>query len=68
MASMPVLIEQKNKKPTKYVVEFNAETLERLAAACGWFHSEFVKSIERAERDIKAGRMKRLDSFRDLRA
>lgn len=68
MASMPVTIEQKRKKATKYIVEFNADSLERLAAACGWFQPEFIASVTRAERDIKAGRIKRLRSFRDLRA
>lgn len=68
MASMPITVEKKQKKSAKYVVEFNALSLERLAAACGWYHPEFVTSIERAERDIKAGRVKRLRSFRDLRA
>lgn len=56
------------KKSKKYIVEFGAETLERLAAACGWFHPEFTASIERAERDITAGRVKKLRSFKDLRS
>ena len=52
---------------SRYIVEFDAIRLEQLAAACGWFHPDFLESVDRAEADIRAGRVKELKSFRDFR-
>ena len=68
MASMPVAVTRKAHRTSRYIVEFDADKLERLASACGWFHPEFIESVDRAEKDIRAGRMKVLRSFRDLRS
>jgi len=68
MASLPITITRKTRQSSRYTVEFDAKSLERLAATCGWFHPDFLDSIERAEQDIRAGRIKKLKSFKDLRA
>lgn len=68
MASMPMTLTRRVRDRSHVTVQFDTESLERLAAACGWFHPDFEASIARAEKDIRAGRMKRLRSFKDLRA
>ena len=45
----------------------DAEKLERLAAACGLFSPDFLKSLEQAERDYKAGRVRKIKSLKELR-
>ena len=49
------------------IVEFDIGQFERLAAAFGMFNPDFLKSLARAEKDIKAGRIKKLRSLKDLR-
>ena len=41
--------------------------LERLAAEFGFFGKEFLKSLERAEKDVKAGRIRKVQSLKQLR-
>lgn len=53
--------------PEKIIVELDADKFERLAANFGSFNSAFLKSIERAEREIAQGKGKALKSLRDLR-
>lgn len=67
MAPLSITLAPKTRTASRYTVEFDAVALERLAATCGWFHPDFLASVERAERDIRAGRVKRLRSFKDLR-
>ena len=71
MASMPVTVRHEPRRRaarmSRYIVEFDAIRLEQLAAACGWFHPDFLESVDRAEADIRAGRVKELKSFRDFR-
>ena len=59
----------KNIKARKstFTVEFDADGFERIAAALGMFSDEFLASIDRAENDVKAGRIHRLKSLADLR-
>lgn len=49
------------------LVKINADQFERLAATFGFFNPEFLKSLQRAEKDIKQGRMRKLKSLKDLR-
>ena len=65
MASLEFTITQKS--PKKVTIEFDADKFEKLAATFGFFNPEFLKSLDRAEQDIKAGRVKRLRSLKDLR-
>ena len=67
MASLHITIRQDKKRPKKTIIEFDADKFERLAAAFGFFNPEFLKSLDRPEKDIKAGRAKRLRSLKDLR-
>lgn len=57
----------KVKKGVKtFQVEFDADRFERVAAALGLFGDDFLKSLDAAEKDIKAGRVKTLSSLTDL--
>lgn len=51
----------------KFMVEFDRDRMERLAADLGLFRPEFLASLERAEREIARGKTRRLRSLRDLR-
>lgn len=56
------------KRARKVRVEFDAERFERLAAGLGFFSSQFVASVDRAEKEIAEGKTKRLRSLKDLRS
>lgn len=58
-------------KPTgtgsrKIRIEVDAAKFERLAADFGLFNPDFLKSVDQAEKDARAGRMKKIASLRDL--
>ena len=65
MASLEFTIKQKS--PKKGTVEFDADKFEKLAATFGFFNPEFLKDLEEAEKDIKAGRIRKIKSFKELR-
>ena len=67
MASLPLRFKTKHRERT-VVVEVDANKLERLASAFGFFNPDFLASLDRAERDIRAGRVRKVSSLRDLRA
>lgn len=48
-------------------MEFDAGKFERLAAVLGMFNPDFLKSVARAEKDYKAGRVIKFKSLKDLR-
>jgi len=58
---------KKSKHSRKILVEIDADRLERLASALGFFSSEFLKSLQRAEKDYKAHRIKKIKSLREPR-
>ena len=59
---------RKQKKTGRTVsVDFSADQFERVAANFGLFSPEFLRSIESAERDIRAGKIREVGSLRDLR-
>ncbi|MBI2552050.1 hypothetical protein HYW17_01990 [Candidatus Uhrbacteria bacterium] len=64
--TLPLTIIQKT--PRKISVEMDRHGFERLADSLGFFGNEFIASIDRAEADIRAGRVRKLKSLRDLRA
>lgn len=67
MKTLPVTITKKLKnRKTTFMVEFDADRFEQVAAALGMFSDEFLASIDRAEKDIKAGRVHKLKSLADL--
>jgi len=45
----------------------DAERFERLAADFGLFSRDFLASLARAERDIKADRLTKIKSLKDVR-
>lgn len=67
MNALTLTIHPISKRREKVRVELDAERFERLAAGLGLFNSEFVASIDRAEREIAEKRTKCLKSLRDLR-
>ncbi|HLD38105.1 MAG TPA: DUF2683 family protein [Candidatus Nanoarchaeia archaeon] len=48
------------------MVEFDIGQFERLATALGMFNPDFIKRLNKAEKDIKAGRIRKIKSLRDL--
>lgn len=51
----------------KVIVELDANRLERLASNLGFFSTDFLKSVDRAERDYRAGRVREVGSLSELR-
>ena len=49
------------------LVEMDADQFEKLAANFGFFSKEFLRSLERAEKDVKAGRIRKVQSLKQLR-
>ena len=69
MNTLPISITKKEKaNKTTFTVEFDADRFGQVAAALGLFSDEFIASIDRAEADIKAGRVHRVLSLRELRS
>lgn len=66
MVPLDITITQ-GKNIHKKMVEFDVDQLERLAAVLGMFNPDFLKSIARAEKDIKAGRVREVKSLKELR-
>lgn len=56
-----------NIKSKKIVIEMDADKFEKLAGDFGFFNPEFLKSLDRAEKDYKTGRIKKISSLRELR-
>ena len=52
----------------KFQIEVDADRFEKLAADFGLFNPAFLRSLETADRDHKAGRVKKLKSLRQLRS
>lgn len=67
MNALTLTIRPITKRKEKVRVELDAERFERLAAGLGFFNSAFVASVDRAEKEIAGGRIKRLRSLKDLR-
>lgn len=66
MSSLTLTIKQKVNH-RKILVEMDAEKFERLAASLGLFGSKFLKSLNRAEKDYKEGKVKKIKSLKELR-
>lgn len=56
-----------NIKNKKIVIEIDADKFEKLAGDFGFFNPDFLKSLNRAEKDYKTGHIKKVSSLRDLR-
>ena len=67
MAFLNLTIKHRAERSRKIVVEMDADRFEKLAANLGLFNPDFLKSLERAEREISQGKTKRLHSLHALR-
>ena len=52
----------------KFRVEMDIDKFERLADALGLYNSEFLKTLERSEKDYREGRYRKVNSLKDLRS
>lgn len=68
MSSLTLTIKKDNGRKQKILVEIDAGQFERLAAQFGFFGDDFLKSIDQAEKDIRAGRIRKIKSLRELRS
>lgn len=55
-----------HKKATTFNIEMDVDRFERVAAALGMFGSDFLHSLDQAEKDIKAGRVHKHTSLREI--
>ena len=61
MASLNITIKPcATRSQKKFLIELDAEKFEKLAADFGFFNSEFLESLDRAEKDYRAGRVKKI--------
>jgi len=68
MASLTVTIKPQTNRGKKFLVEMDVNKFERLAANLGFFSAEFLRSLDKAEKDFKAGKVKKIKSLRELRS
>ena len=64
MATLELTIK---KKSNRVAIEMDADRFEKLAADFGLFSEDFMESLRRADRDVKAGRLTRIRSLEDVR-
>lgn len=64
---MNITIKDGKNRKHRAMVELDADKFEKLAAIFGLFNPDFLKSLAKAEKDIKAGRITKLRSLKDLR-
>ena len=67
MSSLTITIKPQTNRTRKILVEMDAEKFEKLAASLGFFNPEFLKSLQRAKKDFKAGRFTKIKSLKELR-
>ena len=67
MAPLAITIKSPEKIGGKVLIEMNADKFEKLAADLGLFNLDFLESMERAEKDVRAGRVYKLKSLKELR-
>jgi len=67
MASLNVSVKTQPKQTIKnFIIELNAHRFERLAAHFGFFSPKFIDSLDAAEKDYRAGRVKKIKSLKNL--
>ncbi len=54
-------------KTRKMVIEMNADKFEKMAANFGFFSNDFYKSVEKAEKDYKTGKTRKIKSLSFLK-
>lgn len=66
MASLNITINPQN-NTRKVLIELDADKFEKLAADFGFFSDDFLKSLNRAEKDYKSNRVRKIGSLKQLR-
>ena len=66
MVSLNITIKEKKNRFRRAMVELDADKFEKLAGIFGLFNPDFLKSLVKAEKDIKAGRVRKIKSLKDL--
>ncbi|MBI5469856.1 hypothetical protein HY968_00840 [Candidatus Kaiserbacteria bacterium] len=51
----------------KVLVELDANQFETLASVLGFFSTDFLASVNRAEKDLVAGQTREISSLKELR-
>lgn len=64
---MTITVKSNLNRSRKILVEIDADKFERLAANLGLFSSEFLKSLERSDKDYKTGRIKKVKSLKEIK-
>jgi len=64
MASLELTIKKRNHR---VLIEMDADRFEKLAADFGFFSKDFLESLQQAEKDVKAGRVRKIRSLKELR-
>lgn len=67
MASLFIKVKPNQIRTRRVSIELDVDKFERLAASFGFFSPEFLRSLKRAEKDYRAGRIRKIKSLRDLR-
>lgn len=68
MRSMTFEMQKKHVGRKRYVtLTFDADRFERLAEVFGLYNPDFLESLDRAEANIRAGQLRKIKSFKDLR-
>ena len=67
MKSLTVTMKPIVARSRKIRIEVDADKFERLAADFGLFNPDFLRSVDQAEKDARAGRIKKIASLRDLK-
>ena len=63
MASLELTIKKRNHR---VLIEMDADRFEKLADV-GFFSKDFLESLQQAEEDVKAGRVRKVRSLKELR-
>ncbi len=66
-SSLSIRIKPRTKHSRKILVEMDADKLEKLAANLGFFSLDFLESLGKAEKDYRAGKVKKVKSLKELR-
>lgn len=66
MNTLNITIKPLAARPKKIQIEMDVSRFERMAMTLGFFNQEFLESLDRAESDYKAGRVKKIKSLKSL--
>jgi hypothetical protein len=66
MVSLNITINQNKNRLRRATIELDADKFEKLAGIFGLFNQEFIKSLSRAEKDYRAGRVFKIKSLKEL--